>query len=129
MFISHLRAEKPTPAFGEALRQQVEERLHFFETGEPPSKNTDAIRKVLDQLALDDDEGDDEEIANVADEPALPLIEPTPRKDKKKKRKADDEEDDEEDEELAVPRLSAGGILTLSRTMEKLEAFLSSYGT
>ena len=45
--------------FGEALRQQVEERLNFFETGAPPSKNADAIRKVLDQLALDDDDDED----------------------------------------------------------------------
>ena len=56
--------DKPTSAFGEALKQQVEERLHFFETGEPPSKNADAIRKVLDQLALDDDEEDEEDAAD-----------------------------------------------------------------
>ena len=54
-------SDKPTSAFGEVLRQQVEERLNFFETGEPPSKNADAIRKVLDQLALDDDEEEDDE--------------------------------------------------------------------
>ncbi|KAH9936484.1 uncharacterized protein B0H18DRAFT_323771 [Fomitopsis serialis] len=90
-------SDKPSPMFGEALRQQVEERLNFFETGAPPSKNTDAIRKVLDQLALDDDE--DEEM----DEPALPLIEPSPKKKKEKKRKSRDEDDMDVDEEGEAP--------------------------
>ncbi|KAI0772202.1 hypothetical protein BC629DRAFT_1529941 [Irpex lacteus] len=76
-------SEKPTAAFGEALKQQVEERLNFFETGEPPHKNADAIRK-------DDDHKMDAE-------PALPLLEPSPKKDKKKKRKAADSDDDEEE--------------------------------
>ena len=51
--------EAPTSKFGEALRQQVEERLLFFEKGEPPSKNADAMRKVLESLAIDEDEADE----------------------------------------------------------------------
>ncbi|KAJ7582914.1 hypothetical protein C8J56DRAFT_236083 [Mycena floridula] len=47
-------SDAPTAKFGEALRAQVEERLNFFETGAPPSKNADAIRKVLDELALEE---------------------------------------------------------------------------
>lgn len=89
-----LSVEKPTPAFGEALRQQVEERLAFFESGAPPTKNVDAIRKVLDQMALDGDDDDDDE-----EEPALPLIEATPKKDKKKKRKAEDDAMDVDEED------------------------------
>ncbi|KIO20691.1 hypothetical protein M407DRAFT_81283 [Tulasnella calospora MUT 4182] len=45
----------PTTAFGEALKQQVEERLNFFETGVPPTKNADAMRKVLEKIAIDTD--------------------------------------------------------------------------
>ena len=52
--------DTPTAKFGDALRQQVEERLNFFETGEPPSKNADAMRKVFESLALDVDEDEDE---------------------------------------------------------------------
>ncbi|CCL99748.1 uncharacterized protein FIBRA_01770 [Fibroporia radiculosa] len=89
-------SDKPSPMFGEALRQQVEERLNFFETGASPSKNADAIRKVLDQLALDDDEDDEEEAMDA--EPALPLIEVTPKKDKKKKRKSSDDDMDVDEE-------------------------------
>ncbi|KAG1723022.1 uncharacterized protein EDB91DRAFT_185696 [Suillus paluster] len=53
-------SDNPSAKFGEALRAQVEERLNFFETGAPRTKNVDAICKVLDSLALDlmeDDEG------------------------------------------------------------------------
>ncbi|KAI0647891.1 Nop-domain-containing protein [Trametes meyenii] len=82
--------DHPTAKFGEVLRQQVEERLNFFETGEPPSKNADAMRKALDALDLEDDESDDEMQVDSKGEPALPLLEPTPKKDKKKKRKSDD---------------------------------------
>ncbi|KAG8997021.1 snoRNP complex protein nop56 [Tulasnella sp. 427] len=74
----------PTTAFGEALKQQVEERLNFFETGIPPTKNSDAMKKVIEKIALDTD-GDHE----MADEPEKE------KKDKKKKRKSEAMEIDE----------------------------------
>ncbi|WOO83835.1 Nucleolar protein 56 [Vanrija pseudolonga] len=56
-------SDVPTNKFGEALRAQVEERLNFFETGAPVSKNSDAIQKALTAIAADlgDDEDDDDE--------------------------------------------------------------------
>ena len=116
--------EKPSAKFGEALRDQVEERLKFFETGEPPSKNAEAIRKVLEAIALEDEdeEGSDEEEEaedgmQVDDSPRkkdatgfsiLPLIEnsppaPSPKK-KSKKRKGDDMDVDPEEREEEAPR-------------------------
>ncbi|KAG6854281.1 snoRNP complex protein nop56 [Blastosporella zonata] len=89
-------SDNPTPKFGEALRAQVEERLNFFETGQPPSKNADAIRKVLEDLAMDNDE-DDEDVE--MDGPALTTLVPSPKKEKKKKRKSDDMDVDEDAEE------------------------------
>ena len=115
--------EKPSAKFGEALRDQVEERLRFFETGEPPSKNAEAIRKVLEAIALEDEdeEGSDEEEEEEAgvkidDSPRkdsagfsiLPLIENSPPpvspKKKSKKRKGDDMDVDPEEQEEEVPR-------------------------
>lgn len=115
--------DKPSVKFGEALRDQVEERLTFFETGKPPSKNAEAIRKVLEAIALEDEdeEGSDEEEdgMKVDDSPRkdaagfsiLPLIEvsppaePSPKKKKGKKRKGDEMDvDREEEEEEEVPR-------------------------
>ena len=109
--------EKPSVKFGEALREQVEERLRFFETGEPPSKNAEAIRKVLEAIALEEDGSDeDQEVEmRVDDSPRkdaagfsiLPLIEDSPPaeapKKKSKKRKGDDMDVDPEEEE-EVPR-------------------------
>ncbi|KAH9949814.1 putative SIK1-involved in pre-rRNA processing [Amylocystis lapponica] len=101
-------SDKPSAMFGEALRQQVEERLAFFETGAAPSKNADAIRKVLDQLALDDEDEEDEDgDAKMNDSgSALPLLELTPEKkrDKKKKRKNEDADVEMGDEEDRPPK-------------------------
>ena len=36
-------SEQPTTRFGDALRQQVEQRLEFYATGAPPAKNADAM--------------------------------------------------------------------------------------
>ncbi|KAG6919217.1 hypothetical protein DXG01_008011 [Tephrocybe rancida] len=87
------KAYNPTPKFGEALRAQVEERLNFFETGQPPSKNADAIRKVLEDLAMDEDDEDED-----LDGPVLTTLEPSPKKEKKKKRKSDDMDVDDDEE-------------------------------
>ncbi|KAI9447248.1 Nop-domain-containing protein [Russula earlei] len=107
-------SDTPTPKFGEALRQQVEERLAFFETGAPPGKNADAIRKVLDQLALekpvDEDEDADAEMEDA--ELALPRIEAEAerpsKKDKKRKQKRKLDEMDvggKEEEEEPVKKV------------------------
>jgi len=91
-------SDVPTSKFGDALRAQVEERLNFFETGAPPSKNADAIRRVLDELALEDDDDDADVEMDVAG-PILTTLEVTPKKEKKK-RKSDamDIDRDEDDE-------------------------------
>lgn len=42
--------EEPTKAYGEQLRDQVEERLKFYDSGETPRKNIDVMSAVADQL-------------------------------------------------------------------------------
>ena len=116
--------EKPSAKFGEALRDQVEERLKFFETGEPPSKNAEAIRKVLEAIALEDEDGEgsdeeeeEEDGMKVDESPRrkdasglsiLPLIENSPPaespKKKSKKRKGDDMDVDSDEQEEEAPR-------------------------
>jgi nucleolar protein 56 len=106
----------PNARFGVALRGQVEERLNFFEvshilplppvsevdlsstqTGVPPSRNVDAMRKVLEVLALEDDSDVDEEIVDV------PVLEPKNPEKKRKKRKSEAMEVDPEVEREASP--------------------------
>ncbi|KAG8428861.1 hypothetical protein GDO86_019121, partial [Hymenochirus boettgeri] len=38
--------EIPTSVFGEKLKEQVEERLSFYETGEAPRKNLDVMKEA-----------------------------------------------------------------------------------
>ncbi|KAF1675579.1 Nucleolar protein 56, partial [Pygoscelis papua] len=40
-------SEVPTSVFGDKLREQVEERLAFYETGEPPRKNLVVMKEAV----------------------------------------------------------------------------------
>uniref|UniRef100_A0A8C6RKE3 Nucleolar protein 5A n=1 Tax=Nannospalax galili TaxID=1026970 RepID=A0A8C6RKE3_NANGA len=42
-------SEVPTSVFGEKLREQVEERLSFYETGEIPRKNLEVMKEAMVQ--------------------------------------------------------------------------------
>ncbi len=90
-------SDEPSRLYGEKLREQVEERLKFYETGAAPRRNVDVMQEVARQLKVDDD--DDEEMGDVETPKAKDK-----KKKKDKKRKADEEEaeasddDDEKDE-------------------------------
>ena len=81
-------SDEPSRLYGEKLREQVEERLKFYETGAAPRRNIDVMQDVAKQLKVDDDS--DEEMAEVK----------TPskkeKKEKKKKRKSTGGDDDVE---------------------------------
>lgn len=47
----HIFTDIPTSVFGEHLRQQVEDRLKFYETGEAPAKNIDIMRHALTEVS------------------------------------------------------------------------------
>uniref|UniRef100_A0A3B3CYQ8 Nucleolar protein 56 n=1 Tax=Oryzias melastigma TaxID=30732 RepID=A0A3B3CYQ8_ORYME len=86
-------SELPTSVFGDKLREQVEERLSFYETGEVPRKNVDVMKEAVKEASLAqahlkrDSLGDDDEGA-----------EETPAK-KKKKRKSEAEVEQPEADE------------------------------
>ncbi|KAH3790086.1 nucleolar protein 56-like isoform X2 [Dreissena polymorpha] len=42
----------PTSVYGEFLRQQVEDRLKFYETGEAPKKNVDVMHEAVQEAAV-----------------------------------------------------------------------------
>merc|ERR1712021_230884 len=59
-------SDDPCRLYGEKLREQVEERLKFYETGAAPRRNIDVMQDVAKQLKVDDgDAGSDEEMAEV----------------------------------------------------------------
>lgn len=42
--------DQPTTLFGEKLKDQVEERLKFYETGEAPRKNAVVMEEAMSEL-------------------------------------------------------------------------------
>jgi nucleolar protein 56 len=59
-------ADTPTSAYGVQLRNQVEERLQFYETGAAPKRNIDVMEAVAKELKKA--RGDDMDV-DEADEP------------------------------------------------------------
>ena len=99
-------AEEPTNAFGEKLREQVEERLRFYDTGETPKKNIDAMKEVIEQLKAEsgagsskkkrkaDDAGDASEKPKLSkEEKAAKKAKKAAKKEKKKKKEEDSDSD------------------------------------
>jgi len=44
--------DQPTTVFGEKLKDQVEERLKFYETGEAPRKNAVVMEEAMSELKM-----------------------------------------------------------------------------
>jgi len=96
-------SEIPVSVFGEKLREQVEERLKFYESGEVPRKNVDVMKEALELSGsvLDDSKSSkkkkkrkhSEVVAEEAEE-AAEEAEPEPPKKKKKNKKKKQEADD-----------------------------------
>jgi nucleolar protein 56 len=82
--------DEPTKAYGEQLRDQVEERLNFYDTGAAPRKNVDVMTAVSDSLrALAPKVEKKDKKAKKADK-AEEVVEES-KKDKKKSKKRDAE--------------------------------------
>jgi nucleolar protein 56 len=76
-------SDVPNKAYGESLKEQVEDRLKFYETGETPEKNLDVMLKVkqtLKRAAAVEENGDD-----------MPAGGEKKKKKDKKKQKVDEE--------------------------------------
>ncbi|XP_016311527.1 nucleolar protein 56-like isoform X1 [Sinocyclocheilus anshuiensis] len=116
-------SEVPTSVFGDKLRDQVEERLAFYETGEAPRKNLDVMKEAVIQAsevaaeikrklekkekkkkkrekrkleALSTAEGDDEEPKKANGEAEVRENGDGLKKKKKKKQAAEEEPEDED---------------------------------
>jgi len=86
-------SETSTRKFGARLKDQVEQRLTFYETGAAPQKNLDVMRKIIAEMK--EEEGD------MAEELSEALVSKKAKKEKKEKKekkskKAAMEEEEEE---------------------------------
>lgn len=77
-------ADEPSSVYGQKLRDQVEERLKFYETGAAPRKNIDVMEEVARHLKAGKDAEDDDNGAKKK------------KKKKDKKRKAGDSGSDDD---------------------------------
>ena len=84
-------SDEPTRLYGEKLRDQVEERLKFYETGAAPRKNVDVMEEVAREIAAGKP---DVEMEDAADTPKSKK-----KKKKDKKRKAEEVEESPEADE------------------------------
>jgi nucleolar protein 56 len=75
--------DEPTKAYGEQLRDQVEERLKFYDTGDTPRKNIDVMTAVSQSLQR--------------------TVDKSEKKDKKEKKAKRDKKKDDDEEEVVVP--------------------------
>jgi nucleolar protein 56 len=83
-------SEVPSKVFGEALREQVEDRLKFFETGEIPKKNIDVMNAALKEASASSLVEEDVEMPSKAAESDSDVemdSDAESSKDKKKKKK------------------------------------------
>ena len=92
-------SDEPSRLYGEKLRDQVEERLKFYETGAAPRKNLDVMQEVAKELrATDDDDVDMDDAATGVSTPKSEKKKDKKKKKKKdKKRKAEDEGNDSDE--------------------------------
>ncbi|XP_042039379.1 nucleolar protein 56-like [Salvia splendens] len=84
--------ETSTTAFGEKLREQVEERLDFYDKGVAPRKNIDVMKSVIDTVESKEDEPMADANGNSHEEP---------KSEKKKKKKEKRKQEDDEEQEMA----------------------------
>ena len=54
-------AEEPTELYGLKMKEQVEQRLNFYETGVPPQKNIEAMKEVAEELEKEKEAKKEEE--------------------------------------------------------------------
>jgi nucleolar protein 56 len=97
-------ADEPSSAYGQKLREQVEERLKFYETGAAPRKNIDVMEEVARHLKAGKD----------AEDEAMDVSKKSKKK-KDKKRKADEVEtpmkgDDDDDKEEKVAKVCCATV-------------------
>lgn len=94
-------SDEPSNVYGEKLREQVEERLKFYETGAAPRKNLDVMEEIRKSIESEKKADIDDDDVNM--ETPKKKKDKKDKKSEKKKRKRDS---DDSDEAAATPATS-----------------------
>ena len=92
-------AEEPTDLYGLKMKEQVEQRLNFYETGVPPQKNIDAMHEVAEELKEERKKEKVEEKEEVKEEKKEEKKDKKDKKEKKEKKDKKDKKDKKEKKE------------------------------
>lgn len=87
-------SEDPTDLYGLKMKEQVEQRLNFYETGVPPQKNADAMMEVAEEIKKEKKEEKKEEVKEEVKEEKK-----KEKKDKKEKKEKKDKKEKKEKKE------------------------------
>jgi len=103
--------DEPTKAYGEQLRDQVEERLKFYDTGDTPRKNIDVMSAVASTLrqAITKDEKKSAKKEKKSTEETVAAADVDAEDGDKKKKKKDKKRSHEEVEEEVVAVVDESG--------------------
>lgn len=101
-------SDDPCRLYGEKLREQVEERLKFYETGAPPRRNVEVMKEAAQSLKVDDADDEEMEMEDIKTTSNKVKKEKKKKSGKKeKKRKLMDDknngDNDDNEEELVKP--------------------------
>merc|ERR1712039_359501 len=111
-------SEESTTVFGSKLKEQVEDRLKFYETGDLPRKNVEVMAEAVEEVAEDakkkkkkknkKNKGEEVEVAAAETTLNTTAEADTPKKKKKKSKVADEEVEANGDVSLeeVVPAIS-----------------------
>ena len=94
-------SETPTDIFGKKMKEQVEDRLKFYETGDIPKKNVDVMHEAIEALAKETatftkkEKKKKKRKASEMENTIEEEVPETPKESKKKRKKVEEEEEEE----------------------------------
>ncbi|GMH25150.1 hypothetical protein Nepgr_026993 [Nepenthes gracilis] len=143
-------SERGTTVFGEKLREQVEERLDFYDKGVAPRKNIDVMKAAIEISQTKEDEMDidnasikkskKKKVKNEAAVGSVPMTEDEPttiangdasddtKSEKKKKKKKEKQKMEQDEEERQQDKLEDAKAKT-KKTEEKRKSEVEQYET
>lgn len=103
-------SEIGTDIFGKKLRDQVEERLKFYENGSAPRKNLDVMKEAMKEAAeeMDDDESDGGKVKEIKIKKEVKQEPVEPSSGKKKKAKKESKLEMEVEADTNMPDADGG---------------------
>lgn len=127
-------SEHSTDVFGKKLREQVEERLAFYEKGSAPRKNMDVMKEALEEageadegattveVKIEKDGGDKDGDVAMLDNGDEEMKTPEVKKEKKsKKKKSEKKEKKDKSDKKKRSRKSLDGETEAAETPKKME--------